>query len=321
VSYRLSGFLDVCSWDNRILVLKDGQIIEQGNHKQLLELNGVFAAMWADQISADNGLPADGGLGEAVRGYQIDDATRGLFDETITQDLDAAPTQDSAGPLADAPEAPVAGTAPTQDTVLEGTRPQAVPSLERSVGGTQVDDAPVTLPSSEIGESLTGDAPPPPPKEVNPVAFSTAGSAPVAFPGRSSDEAASQKASSTAQTPGITFAPEVGTPERRDSPDPDAEPKRKRKSSLSGQNLQRLARRISVTTKRAGSVSNIPILGNLRRDTSSVSTSAAAQASTDSNAMPTVTVTSESPAPSIHSEPEKDKAKKKEKDKKRRSFL
>jgi hypothetical protein len=316
VSYRLSGFLDVCSWDNRILVLKDGQIIEQGNHRQLLELNGVFAAMWADQISADNGVPADGGLEEAVGGYQIDDATRGPLDETITQDLDAAPTQDTAGPLADAPEAPVVGTAPTQDTVLEEAGPQPVPSLERSVGGTQVDDAPITLPSSEIGESLAGDAPPP--KEVNPIAFSTAGSAPVTFPGRSSDEAASQKAPSTAQTPGITFAPEVGTPERKDSPDPDAEPKRKR---ISSQNFQRLARRISVTTRRAGSVSNIPILGNLRRDTSSVSTSAPAQASTDSDAVPTVTVTSESPAPSIHSEPDKDKAKKKEKDKKRRTFL
>jgi hypothetical protein len=79
--------------------------------------------------------------------------------------------------------------------------------------------------------------------------------APVAFLGRSSDKAASQKAPSTAQTPGITFAPEVGTPEHRNSPDPDAEP-------ILSQTFQRLARRFSVTTPRTGTVSDIPILGN-----------------------------------------------------------
>ncbi|KAI0249585.1 hypothetical protein BJV78DRAFT_1129371 [Lactifluus subvellereus] len=314
IAHRLSTIANA----DVILVLKDGQIIEQGNHKQLLELNGVFAAMWADQISAVGGLPVGGGLGEAVGGYQIDDAIRGPFDESITQDIDAAPTQDTTEPP---PDAPVEETAPTQDTVLGGTRPQAAPSLDGSVVAavavTQVDDAPVTFPLSEASASKAA-----PLKEVNPVALATPDSAPVAFPGSSSDEAASQRASSTAQTPGITFAPEVGTPERRGSPDPDAEPKRKR---ISSQNFQRLARRISVTTRRAGSVSGIPILGNLRRDASSASASASApaQASTDSDVGPTAT--SESPDPSIQSEPDKDKAKKKEKKekdkKKRRTFI
>jgi len=249
--------------------------------------------------------------------HQIDDGIRGPFDESITQDIDAAPTQDTAEPPPDTPEAPVGETAPIQDTVLGGTRPQAVSSLEGTVAAvvadTQVDDAPVTFPSSDVGEAPVSKAAPL--KEVNPVAFVAPDSAPVAFPGSSSDEAASQRASSTAQTPGITFAPEVGTPERRGSPDPDVEPKRKR---ISSQNFQRLARKITVS-RRSGSVSGIPILGNLRRDNSSASASASAPApaSTDSDV---VAPTSESPAPSIQSEP--DKGKKKEKDKKkRRSFL
>jgi hypothetical protein len=39
---------------NSILVLKDGQIVEQGSHKDLLGLDGIFASMWADQISASD---------------------------------------------------------------------------------------------------------------------------------------------------------------------------------------------------------------------------------------------------------------------------
>jgi ATP-binding cassette subfamily B (MDR/TAP) protein 6 len=118
-----------------------------------------------------------------------------------------------------------------------------------------------------------------------------------------------------AQTPGITFAQEVGTPERTGTPDPESETKRKR---ISSQNFQRLARRISVTTRRAGSISNIPILGNLRRDATSASASGSAQASTDTDAPKP---SSESPAPSIQSEPDKEGAKKEKDKKKRRTFI
>jgi hypothetical protein len=290
-------------------VLKDGQVIEQGNHKQLLKLNGVFAAMWADQINAA------GGLSETVSGYRIDDAIP-FTDEPVTGDIDAAPTQDTAEPLAEASEAPVGETAPAQDTVLGGTRPQGAllsdGSAAVAVAGTQVDDTPASggLPTSDSALS-----------KASPVAFPTSDSAPVAFPGSTSGEAASQKASSVTQAPGITFAKEVGTPERTGTPDPESETKRKR---ISSQNFQRLARRISLTTRR-GSGSGIPILGNLRRDAStsaSSSTPAQAQASTDSDAPK---ASSESPAGSIQSEPDKDKDKdkaKKEKDKKkRRTFI
>ena len=305
--------LDVI-FNRRILVLKDGQIIEQGNHKQLLELNGVFAGMWADQITAAGGLPVDGGLREPVSGYQIDDALP-LSDKPVTADIDAAPTQDTAEPQTEAPEAPVEDTAPAQDTVLERTRPQdllsPVGSAAAAVAGTQVDDAATTNRSSDLGGGPVSDAAS---SKANPVAFPTSDSAPIAFPTSTSDETASQKAPSTTQAPGITFAQGVSTPERTGTPDPEADTKRKR---ISSQNFQRLARRISVTTKRAGSISGIPILGNLRRDTTSGSGSTPAQESTDGDAG--LKVSSESPAPSI-SDSDKDKAKK-EKEKKKRRFL
>ncbi|KAH9020826.1 hypothetical protein EDB85DRAFT_2152777 [Lactarius pseudohatsudake] len=285
IAHRLSTIANA----DLILVLKDGQIIEQGTHRELLELNGVFAAMWADQISATGEQAVDGGPREALNGYQIDGVAP--ISEPTIADIDAGPTQDTAELLAEASEAPAEETPLAQETISEGTRPLAVLDVPAA--------AAVAVPS-----------------KVNPVAFPTSDSAPIAFPGTSSDEAASQKAPSTAQTPGITFAPEVGTPERTGSPDPDAEPKRKR---ISSQNFQRLARRISVTTRRAGSISSIPILGNLRRDTSSASTSTPAQASTDSDAGPGAA--SQSPAASIQSEPDKDRSKKKEKEKKRRTFL
>jgi len=250
--------------------------------------------MWADQISAA------GGLKEAVSGYQIDDAIP-IIDEPVTGDIDAAPTQDTAEPLAEASEAPVDGTAPAKDTVLGGTRPQATLSPDGSaaaaVAGTQVDDTPVAFP------------------KANPVVFPTSDSEPVAFPGSTSDEAASQKDPSVTQTPGITFAQEIGTPERSGTPDPESETKRKR---ISSQNFQRLARRISITTRRAGSISGIPILGNLRRDATSASASGSAQASSDTDAPKP---SSESPAASIQSEPDKDKTKKEKEKKKRRTFI
>ncbi|KAH9987023.1 hypothetical protein BJV74DRAFT_951775 [Russula compacta] len=306
IAHRLSTIANA----DLILVLKDGQIIEQGNHEQLLKLNGVFAAMWADQINAAGGPPVDGGPKEAVTGYHIDDAIP-FTDEPVTADIDTAPTQDTAEPPAEASEAPVDETALGEDTDLGGTRPDQPAAAV--VAGTQVDDAPVTFPSSDVGGVPVSDTTPP---QVNPVALPTSDAALVAFPGSTSDESASQKAPSTTQTPGVVFAPEVGTPERTATPDPESETKRKR---ISSQNFQRLARRISISTRRAGSVSGlpIPILGNLRRDSTSAS-SAPAQASTDSDAG--AKASSESPAPSIQSESDKDKAKK-EKDKKKKRFL
>ena len=47
VAHRLSTIMDA----NLILVLKDGEIIEQGSHKQLLSQNGAYEKLWNQQVS------------------------------------------------------------------------------------------------------------------------------------------------------------------------------------------------------------------------------------------------------------------------------
>ncbi|KAI0266983.1 hypothetical protein BC834DRAFT_871984 [Gloeopeniophorella convolvens] len=251
IAHRLSTIASA----DLILVLKDGQVAEQGTHKQLLELNGIFAAMWAEQVSATEEQPAYSAPVEAVSGYQIDDA---------------AP-------------APMSPHRARQDITPEDSAPQAKPSPDAVATVSQVDDAPVAFPSSDVDDAPATD-------HVQP-------------------EAASQKAPSGTQSPGITFAPEVSTPERTGTPDPDAEPKRKR---ISSQNFQRLARRISVTTRRAGSATGIPILQNC-----AATHPGSVQASADDAAPKAST---ESPAPSVQSEPD-DKTKKKKDKKKRRTLI
>ncbi|OAX32373.1 P-loop containing nucleoside triphosphate hydrolase protein [Rhizopogon vinicolor AM-OR11-026] len=53
VPYRLSTIRDT----DVIVVLKEGRIAEQGSRKELLELDGLFASMWADQINMALRLP------------------------------------------------------------------------------------------------------------------------------------------------------------------------------------------------------------------------------------------------------------------------
>lgn len=48
IAHRLSTITDV----NKIFVLKDGRIAEQGDHNELLEKNGVYAHMWNDYNKA-----------------------------------------------------------------------------------------------------------------------------------------------------------------------------------------------------------------------------------------------------------------------------
>jgi ATP-binding cassette subfamily B protein len=49
IAHRLSTITDA----DEILVLRDGQIVERGSHNSLLEMDGVYAAMWAAQAELD----------------------------------------------------------------------------------------------------------------------------------------------------------------------------------------------------------------------------------------------------------------------------
>jgi len=45
IAHRLSTIAAM----DRLIVLDEGQIIEQGSHKELLAKNGVYANLWAHQ--------------------------------------------------------------------------------------------------------------------------------------------------------------------------------------------------------------------------------------------------------------------------------
>jgi len=47
IAHRLSTIQNA----NQILVIKDGQVIEQGNHQSLLDKNGFYAKLYNSQFS------------------------------------------------------------------------------------------------------------------------------------------------------------------------------------------------------------------------------------------------------------------------------
>ncbi|AHC73953.1 multidrug ABC superfamily ATP binding cassette transporter, ABC protein [Candidatus Endolissoclinum faulkneri L5] len=53
IAHRLSTLVD----SDRILVLKDGNIIEYGRHEELLAHKGIYAAMWSSQLHDNNQVP------------------------------------------------------------------------------------------------------------------------------------------------------------------------------------------------------------------------------------------------------------------------
>jgi ATP-binding cassette subfamily B protein len=50
IAHRLSTVADA----DRILVLEDGRVIEEGRHEALIEAGGRYAAMWAAQAAEDD---------------------------------------------------------------------------------------------------------------------------------------------------------------------------------------------------------------------------------------------------------------------------
>ena len=204
-------------------------MIECGNHAELLALNGTFAEMWSDQVSASDAASTVAKRQSVVAGYEVEQ--------------DAAATQDMAenGDAAEY-EANHSGVgANIKLAENDADAPVDFPTTDRD---QEVEEAPAKPKRDPVVEREPSQA----------VSFPTT----AAF--RGSGDTDSRHTPSIAngsrpQSPGVTFEPQ-SPPSRNETPDPDAEPKRKRTAS---QNFQRLGRRISIGTRRAGSALSIPI--------------------------------------------------------------
>lgn len=248
-----------------ILVLKDGQIVEQGSHKELLAKDGVFAAMWADQISASedpaisiqSAKPELSGYSAGPSASTEDVVAPPMDTEEVVYDI--PPETQAEGDLQ---EGVVAAEEPTESQSLEfSEEPEPIVSPESEAeppvafpSSESATVQPLAFPSSEEAAEETVSPPDIQSEPESPV---------VAFP--VSDDGPSTPQSAPLIPAGVTFG-ETNTPSRTGTPDPDAEPKRKR---ISSQNFQRLAKRISISTRRQGSVASIGnIIPGLKRDSS-----------------------------------------------------
>ncbi|KAJ6593694.1 hypothetical protein B0H19DRAFT_31568 [Mycena capillaripes] len=259
IAHRLSTIASA----DLILVLKDGQIIEQGTHAELLALDGVFATMWADQISTSGGslpTPVAGAtdlLPETeIAGYSVEPDPTTEATEVVAEEGDRVGTLAVEDEVVASPEPDVGPTSEALEepqTTQEEDRPLPLPPVVPVAPVVQESPAPIAFPVSE-------------PVVSSPAPTSPLAAEPLTFP--VSDDASVTELEGTASgaAPGVTFEPGLASPTT--SPDPDAEPKRKR---ISSQNFQRLARRISITTRRQGSTSSsiASIIPGLKRDKSS----------------------------------------------------
>lgn len=284
------------------MVLKDGQIVEQGTHTELLALGGVFASMWADQISTSGGLQtsvgADSPLPEAeISGYSVEPEQPEEDVEVIAEGIDLSATDNA---LAEDTLDEVTVESPEPDVVAVTQvpdEPEPKGADEETSPPAQVapeSAAPIAFPASE--PAFVFPSSPTSPLAAEPLTF------PVA------EETETPQETPSVQTPGVTFEPSLASPTA--SPDPDNEPKRKR---ISSQNFQRLARRISLTTRRQGSTSSMAsIIPGLKRD----------KTSTDDNSVRgegSVRNSIDSPTASVSSDKDKGKSKKKDKKDKKKS--
>ncbi|RDB25444.1 Heavy metal tolerance protein [Hypsizygus marmoreus] len=295
IAHRLSTIASA----DLILVLKDGQIVEQGSHKELLARDGFFASMWADQVSASDEpvSVAETITKREVSRYAVEEPGVQAADETPEErnDPDDDVHESSASvPLVDVPEEVDPKPSATVPLAHEETSP--------------VDPAPVAFPTSAAShhesESVKTEVIQAPSPVTSSVPFVAE---PLAFPSAAdtSPEPQPERVATPAQGPAVTFGANVNSPpSRTGTPEPESEPKRKR---ISSQNFQRLARRISLSTRRQSSSSSI--IPGLKRESPRVSTD-------DSRGEGSLR--NESPAGSIKSDGDKGKLKKKEKKEKSR---
>lgn len=196
-------------------------MIERGNHAELLASNGTFAEMWNDQVSSSDAASTIAKR-HSVAGYEVEQ------DTTTAQDVAES------------------GDAAEHEANNSG--------LGTDVKLARDTNAPVDFPTNNRDEEV--EEVPVEPKRVNqsqPVTSPTT----VAFPGSGdaeSHDTPSIANDSRSQSPAVTFEPQP--PPRNGTPDLDGEQRRKRTAS---QNFQRLSRRISIGTRKAGSALAIPI--------------------------------------------------------------
>ncbi|KAH9485276.1 ATP-binding cassette sub-family B member 6, mitochondrial [Psilocybe cubensis] len=259
IAHRLSTIASA----DVILVLKDGQVAEQGNFKELIELDGLFASMWADQISSNDELAvsfSDTSVKKEASGYNVgatipseahafEHAVEASAAEAIDTDISPVPAtsndehQPEVSSQVDFPQTkhdslvdstPESDPQPSQEdsnvqsVVIDeqqGTQTK-LPAVTSEIA-SPVASAPIAFPSSDSYSDIRREETPPPIVSPPTVSF-----------------------------PAVTFGASVNSPPSRiGTPDPESEPKRKR---ISSQNFQRLARRISLTTRRGSSSSGIP---------------------------------------------------------------
>lgn len=234
-------------------MLKDGQIVEQGTHRELLERNGVFASMWADQNSTDEApLPyAEQNAMKATEGYPMEPE-----DEPTTQSEQqdalvpsAAPDQnDISGEEVDkSAQEDVITTEADEDQAPEEQAAPADEPEKKSYADVVASEPPSDKKEGTetvVAEAAVQDSPP-----------AEASNAPVAFPSYDADT--TEPFPAPPQSPGVTFdaSTQVPTP-RSSTPDLSSEPKRKRTAS---QNFQKFARRVSLVARRSGSSTSIPV--------------------------------------------------------------
>ncbi|PPQ99711.1 hypothetical protein CVT24_009694 [Panaeolus cyanescens] len=315
IAHRLSTIASA----DIILVLKDGHIVEQGNFKELMAFGGIFADMWTNQISSTS-EPVDkasetSSKQEEVQGYVVE-ATQAEASSSSSShhEVQEKSVLDNASLQAEnVAEGPTDVVEQREELAAERAPSEALVPSVTEVAPVEAEAAtnpePVSPTNAIAFPSSTDDVEEAEKPSEPLVAFPASSTAPISFPVTDEPETMESTAVEAPKSPpapglAVTFGENVNTSPRTGTPDPESEPKRKR---ISSQNFQRLARRISITTRRQSSTSIIPNI--LRREASprvSVDDPTSRGEGSSSN------VNTDSPAGSIKGE----EAKPKKKDKK-----
>lgn len=147
IAHRLSTIIN----SDQIVVMKDGEVIELGSYKELVQQDGAFATMWNKQIhteaemiekaekaaASDNEATSGGGTEESV-----------LAPDVQEEQLVATASETEA---INAPD--VHTTAETEDNVASGVAPTEASSVEPVSGATEVVEEPA---QPETSRSTTG---------------------------------------------------------------------------------------------------------------------------------------------------------------------